>query len=185
MKELKFVLLSYYIYIYIYIYIYLLSCINYFYTIIYRYDVMIDCWKAEPDERPSFEILQEKLTKILRDQVRNVQQRWIGLTYLCYNACYILSLRINRCFCVRRIICARCNANYRTSERQLYMQQQLISLNFFLTHFLKIQYLNKKLILSIRIRALIFYRILQEKHWQIQKCPDVDLPYILQGTKTN
>lgn len=32
------------------------------------YDVMIDCWKAEPDERPSFEILQEKLTKILRDQ---------------------------------------------------------------------------------------------------------------------
>ena len=35
---------------------------------------MMDCWKAEPDERPSFEVLQEKLTKILRDQVRNLLQ---------------------------------------------------------------------------------------------------------------
>ena len=33
---------------------------------------MFDCWKAEHEERPSFEALEEKLTKILIAQVGNV-----------------------------------------------------------------------------------------------------------------
>ena len=47
-----------------------INAINYFHATIYRYDIMFCCWKAEPEERPSFEILEGKLTKRLMNQVR-------------------------------------------------------------------------------------------------------------------
>ena len=38
----------------------------------YRYNVMLECWKTEPDERPDFQTVEEKLRKILMDRVGGV-----------------------------------------------------------------------------------------------------------------
>ena len=37
-----------------------------------RYNVMLECWETEPEERPDFQTVEEKLRKILMDKVGGV-----------------------------------------------------------------------------------------------------------------